>query len=80
MFLCRKITGAPFELIGAHFNRDHSTVTHAYQLIERRMLRDAAFRLFIEKLEGQITGRSRQPRRQPREGTMERTIEPRPVQ
>jgi hypothetical protein len=38
-----------------HFNRDHSTVIHAYQLIERRM-RDAAFRLFIEKLEAQITG------------------------
>lgn len=56
MFLCRKITGAPFESIGEHFKRDHSTVIHAYQLIERRIRRDAAFRLFIEKLEGQITG------------------------
>jgi chromosomal replication initiator protein len=56
MCLCRKITGAPFESIGEHFNRDHSTVIHAYQLIERRIRRDAAFRLFIEKLEGQITG------------------------
>ncbi len=56
MFLCRKITGAPFESIGEHFNRDHSTVIHAYQIIERRIRRDAAFRLIIEKLEGQITG------------------------
>jgi chromosomal replication initiation ATPase DnaA len=54
MHLCRKITGAPFESIGEHFNRDHSTVIHAYQLIERRMARDAAFRLFISKLEGRI--------------------------
>src|SRR5689334_4537106 len=25
MFVCREITGAPFGLIGQHFNRDHST-------------------------------------------------------
>jgi len=56
MYLCRKITGAPFENIGEHFNRDHSTVIHAYQLIERRMARDAAFRLFIMKLEGRMSG------------------------
>jgi chromosomal replication initiation ATPase DnaA len=56
MYLCRKITGASFESIGEHFNRDHSTVIHAYQLIERRMARDAAFRLFIMKLEGRISG------------------------
>jgi chromosomal replication initiator protein len=56
MFLCRKMTGAPFESIGEHFNRGHSTVIHAVNLIERRIRREAAFRLFIEKLEGQITG------------------------
>ena len=55
MYLCRKITGTAFESIGEHFKRDHSTVIHAYQLMERRMARDAAFRLFIVKLEGQIT-------------------------
>ena len=55
MYLCRKITGAPLENIGEHFSRDHSTVIHAYQLIERRMARDAAFRLFIMKLEGRIS-------------------------
>jgi chromosomal replication initiator protein len=54
MFLCRKITGAPFKLIGAHFYRDHSTVIHAYRLIERRIQRDTAFRLFIKQLEARI--------------------------
>jgi chromosomal replication initiation ATPase DnaA len=55
MHLCRKITGASFESIGEHFNRDHSTVVHACQLIELRVARDAAFRLFITKLEDRIT-------------------------
>jgi chromosomal replication initiator protein len=55
IFLCRKITGAPFEAIGAHFQRDHSTVIHAYRVIEQRARRDAAFRVFTEKLEGRIT-------------------------
>jgi chromosomal replication initiation ATPase DnaA len=55
MYFCRKITGASFESIGERFNRDHSTVIHAYQLIERRIARDAAFRLLIAKLEGRIT-------------------------
>ncbi len=56
MHLCRRITGKPFAIIGTHFNRDHSTCIHAFSLIERRLQRDAAFRLFIEQLEGQITG------------------------
>ncbi len=56
MYLCRKITGKPFPTTGRHFDRDHSTCIHACNLIERRIQRDAAFRLFIEKLEGQITG------------------------
>jgi chromosomal replication initiator protein len=54
MFLSRKITGAQFKLIGAHFHRDHSTVIHAYWLIEHRIQRDTAFRLFIRQLEARI--------------------------
>ena len=56
MFLCRRITGAPFESIGAHFRRDHSTVIHAYRVIERRTERDTAFRLFIGRMEERILG------------------------
>jgi chromosomal replication initiation ATPase DnaA len=55
MFLCRKIMGAPFKSIGAHFRRGHCIVIHAYQVIEQRTRRNAAFRLFIEKLEERIT-------------------------
>lgn len=55
MFMCRKLTSKSFPAIGEHFNRDHSTCIHAYQLIERRTERDAAFRLSIEKLERQLT-------------------------
>jgi chromosomal replication initiation ATPase DnaA len=55
MFLCRKITSAPFESIGAHFRRDHCTVIHAYQAIEQRTRRDPGFRRFIEEFEGRIT-------------------------
>jgi chromosomal replication initiator protein len=56
MFVCREITGAPFELIGQHFNRDHSTAVHAHRLIERRLAREPGFRVLIEKLQRQITG------------------------
>src|SRR5215470_1891498 len=55
MHLCRRITGTSFTLIGAYFGRDHSTCIYACSLIERRLQRDAAFRLFIEQLAGQIT-------------------------
>jgi chromosomal replication initiator protein len=51
MYLCRKITSNSFPSIGEHFGRDHSTVIHAVNLIERRVNNDAAFRLLIEKLE-----------------------------
>jgi len=54
MFLSRKITGAPFKSIAIRFDRDHSTVIHAYWLIERRIQRDTAFRLFIKQLEARI--------------------------
>jgi chromosomal replication initiator protein len=51
MYLCRKITSDSFPSIGEHFGRDHSTVIHAVNLIERRINSDAAFRLLIEKIE-----------------------------
>src|SRR5437762_1681566 len=51
MYLCRKITSNSFPNIGEHFGRDHSTVIHAFNLIERRVNNDSAFRLAIEKIE-----------------------------
>ena len=51
MYLCRKITSNSFPSIGEHFGRDHSTVIHAFNLIERRVNNDPAFRFSIEKIE-----------------------------
>jgi chromosomal replication initiator protein len=54
MYLLRRVTGVSFPTIGEHFGRDHSTVIYAYQLIERRIARDAAFRGFIAQLESRV--------------------------
>ena len=51
MYLCRKLTNNSFPSIGEHFGRDHSTVIHAFNLIERRVNNDSAFRFSIEKIE-----------------------------
>ena len=56
MYLARTISTATFPTIATAFNRDHSTCIWACRLIERRMARDSAFRLFTERLEAQITG------------------------
>jgi chromosomal replication initiation ATPase DnaA len=53
-YLCHT-TGGSFPIIGQHLGRDHSSVHHGFWLIRRRMAREAAFRLFIEKLQSQIT-------------------------
>ena len=47
MCLCRKITSNSFPSIGEHFGRDHSSVIHAFNLIERRVNNDSAFRFSI---------------------------------
>jgi chromosomal replication initiator protein len=51
MYLCRRLTGASFPLIGESFGRDHSTAIHATRLIERRGRADKAFALMLAKLE-----------------------------
>jgi hypothetical protein len=54
MYLCRNITGCSFPAIGAGFDRDHSTVIHACNLIARRINKDAAFGGLIQKIERQL--------------------------
>jgi chromosomal replication initiator protein len=54
MYLCRKITESSFPTIGEHFSRDHSTVIHAFNLIQRRITNDSAFRFSIEKIEREL--------------------------
>jgi chromosomal replication initiator protein len=54
MYLCRKITENSFPTIGERFGRDHSTVIHAFNLIQRRVTNDTAFRFSIEKIEREL--------------------------
>ena len=51
MYLCRRHTEASFPVIGDRFGgRDHTTVIHATQVIERRMQHDTKLRDTIERL------------------------------
>jgi chromosomal replication initiator protein len=57
MYLCRRHTDASFPVIGDRFGgRDHSTVIHAHQVVERRMKQDATLRQTIESLTSRIEG------------------------
>ncbi len=50
MYLCRRYTNASFPVIGDRFGgRDHSTVIHAAQVIERRLREDPNFRATVEQ-------------------------------
>ena len=49
MYLMRQQSGASYPVIGAHLGgRDHSTVIHACQCIEKRRKEDSRFRLMLE--------------------------------
>lgn len=51
MYLMRQKAGASYPVIGAHLGgRDHSTVIHACQSIERRRKEDARMRLTLEAM------------------------------
>ena len=51
MYLCRRLTGCSYPEIGALFGgRDHSTVIHAFRVMEERMQTDEAFQKEIDKL------------------------------
>jgi len=54
MYLCRKLSTCSFPSIAAHFNRDHSTAIHAFNLIARRIETDLPFRRTIERLEHEL--------------------------
>lgn len=50
MYLSRELTELSFPAIGQHFNRDHSTVIHAHDLIGARAADNPPFRLTLHKL------------------------------
>ena len=52
MYLSRKLVGASLPSIGEKFgNRDHSTVIHAIQVVEKRRDEDPGFHSTLEGLE-----------------------------
>jgi chromosomal replication initiator protein len=51
MYLCRRLTGCSYPEIGALFGgRDHSTVIHAFRVMEERLQEDNVFKGEIDKL------------------------------
>jgi chromosomal replication initiator protein len=68
MYLCRKMTDSSFPTIGEHFGRDHSTVIHAFNLIQRRVNNDSGFRFSIEKIERELKNASANADRYDAEG------------
>jgi chromosomal replication initiator protein len=51
MYLARKVARASLPAIGEKFGRDHSTVIHAIQVIEKRCEEDPGFHSTLEGLE-----------------------------
>ncbi len=56
MFLCRRLTQMSSGAIGEQFNRNHGTVLHAVNAIEKRMAKDAEFRRTVGLIERKIRG------------------------
>jgi len=57
MYLCRRLTGCSYPEIGALFGgRDHSTVIHAFRVIDELLRDDTKFRSEIDKLINDLDG------------------------
>ena len=60
MFLIRDLIGSHFTTIGLHFgNRDHSTVIHAVNTVDRRYKNDPSFARLVEYLSDTVRRQSR---------------------
>jgi len=58
MYLAKRLTQNPLKVIGLHFgNRDHTTVIHAVQTIEKKCLEDANLANLVEILSASIQQR-----------------------
>jgi chromosomal replication initiator protein len=59
MYLAREMTGSSLNQIGRAFgNRDHSTVSHAYQKIQKDMKTDPRFRGAVLDVQDRVRGRN----------------------
>ena len=54
MYLCRRLTDASLPKIGLSFGRDHTTVIHAYEKIEKMRKEDRSFDSLMQQFEEQI--------------------------
>ncbi len=55
MYLAKRHTKSPLKIIGLHFgNRDHSTVVHAVQTVDRKCREDPAFARVVASLSDEI--------------------------
>ena len=58
MYLAKRLTQNPLKVIGLHFgNRDHTTVIHAVQTIEKKCLEDANLSQLVDLLSSAIQQR-----------------------
>ncbi len=58
MFLCRKLAGASYPMIGMRFGgKDHTTVLYACSAIEKRLKKDEELHAIIDRIERTIYGR-----------------------
>jgi chromosomal replication initiator protein len=57
MFLCRKLAGASYPMIGVRFGgKDHTTALYACAAIEKRLKKDEELRSIIDRIERSIYG------------------------
>jgi len=57
MFLCRKLAGASYPMIGLRFGgKDHTTALYACSAIETRLKKDDELRAVIERIERLVYG------------------------
>ncbi|MED5413994.1 MAG: chromosomal replication initiator protein DnaA [Candidatus Latescibacterota bacterium] len=55
MYLAKRLTKSPLKIIGLHFgNRDHSTVVHAVQTVDKKCSEDPSFANVVESLSEEI--------------------------
>ena len=57
MFLCRKLAGASYPMIGMRFGgKDHTTVLYACSAIEKRLKKDEELRAILDRIERTLYG------------------------
>ncbi len=59
MYLCRRYTEASLKEIGRSLRRDHTSVIHAIEVVEKRVLEQPQLRYELEALAVRLSGDAR---------------------